>query len=561
MAKWQWLLLFLVTALLLFTGNSSLLVTDSVESNYALTAKEMVLSGDWLSPQIYGHYWYDKPVFFYWLTALAYKLFGFTEFASRFFPAVFGIASIALLGWAGSKLYNARTGFYSAVILVSSVEFFLISKSIITDAVLFFFFSATLLCFYLGYSEGKARYWYTMYAAAGLAVLTKGPIGVLLPGLIITIFLLWQRDYVVLKRAHLVSGTLLCLLFAMPWYAAMYALHGSDFVATFFGTHNFLRATVSEHPRDNVIYYYALVNILALFPWSGLIPGAVYTWWHRDKRSLDTLQRFLLVWAVVVFAFFQCMATKYITYTYPLLFPASLLLGSMVAREEASCFTKKYLAWVACGFAALLAAAFWATSQGFMTDAYLFVLPLAVLIAGMLGFVLCLLSPARIYPIACTAVLFYLGLIFSIAIPFSQLRSAKDLGIMLAQHQVREVGLYGSYPTSAVFYSGSKLVKLVPEKELETYKPKSMSWTSKNVMPFAAMEKQHYPLIIVSAKSVPDFLSHNHNQWLTAGRWGQYVLLEPVAAQGKIDNFQLKRYNKDARLSAKSDWRNNHGRT
>lgn len=99
MAKWQWLLLFLVTALLLFTGNSSLLVTDSVESNYALTAKEMVLSGDWLSPQIYGHYWYDKPVFFYWLTALSYKLFGFTEFASRFFPAVFGMASIALLGW------------------------------------------------------------------------------------------------------------------------------------------------------------------------------------------------------------------------------------------------------------------------------------------------------------------------------------------------------------------------------------------------------------------------------------------------------------------------------
>ena len=157
MAKWQWLLLFLVTALLLFTGNSSLLVTDSVESNYALTAKEMVLSGDWLSPQIYGHYWYDKPVFFYWLTALSYKLFGFTEFASRFFPAVFGMASIVLLGWAGSKLYNARTGFYSAVILVSSVEFFLISKSIITDAVLFFFFSATLLCFYLGYREGKAR--------------------------------------------------------------------------------------------------------------------------------------------------------------------------------------------------------------------------------------------------------------------------------------------------------------------------------------------------------------------------------------------------------------------
>lgn len=194
MSRWHWFVLFLVAALQLFAGNSSLLVTDNVEANYALTAKEMVLSGDWLSPQIYGHYWYDKPIFFYWLTALAYKLFGFTEFASRFFPALFGLASMGLLAWGGSRLYNAHTGFYSALILVSSVEFFLISKSIITDAVLFFFFSATLLYFYLGYREGKARYWYLMYAAAGFAVLTKGPIGVLLPGLIITIFLLWQRD-------------------------------------------------------------------------------------------------------------------------------------------------------------------------------------------------------------------------------------------------------------------------------------------------------------------------------------------------------------------------------
>ena len=80
MPRKYWLLLFAAAAALLFAGNGSLLITDSVESNYALTAKEMVLSGDWLSPQIYGHYWYDKPIFFYWLTALAYKMFGFTEF-------------------------------------------------------------------------------------------------------------------------------------------------------------------------------------------------------------------------------------------------------------------------------------------------------------------------------------------------------------------------------------------------------------------------------------------------------------------------------------------------
>ena len=102
MPRKYWLLLFAAAAALLFAGNGSLLITDSVESNYALTAKEMVLSGDWLSPQIYGHYWYDKPIFFYWLTALAYKMFGFTEFASRFFPALFGLAGLALAAW-GSR--------------------------------------------------------------------------------------------------------------------------------------------------------------------------------------------------------------------------------------------------------------------------------------------------------------------------------------------------------------------------------------------------------------------------------------------------------------------------
>ena len=559
MAKWQWLLLFLVSALLLFAGNGSLLVTDNVEANYALTAKEMVISGDWLSPQIYGHYWYDKPVFFYWLTALAYKMFGFTEFASRFFPALFGMAGLGLLAWGGSKLYNARVGFYSALILASSVEFFLISKSIITDAVLFFFFSATLLFFYLGYKEGKASYWYAMYGAAGFSVLTKGPIGVLLPGLIITIFLLWQRDWHVLKRAHLVSGTLLCLLITIPWYGAMYALHGNDFLATFFGLHNFLRAPVSEHPRDGVFYYYTLVNILALFPWSGLVPGAVYNWWQGKERTLDSLQKFLLVWALVVFIFFQCMATKYITYTYPLLFPASLLLGSMVAKQEAGCFTRKYFVFVGVGFTVLLAGAFWATNRGLIADTYLFILPLAVILAGVLGCLMSAFAQAKIYSIACTAMVFYLGLIFSIAVPFSQVRSAQALGIALAEQRVKEVGLYGSYPTSAVFYSGSKLVKLVPEKELESYKPKSMSWSSKNVMPFAAMEQQHYPLVIVSSKSIKDFMKHNHSQWLTAGRRGQYLLLQPVA--GRMDNSSPKGYNNAARLSAKSDWRNNHVRT
>ena len=524
MPRKYWLMLFMAAAVLLFAGNGSLLVTDSVESNYALTAKEMVLSGDWLSPQIYGHYWYDKPIFFYWLTALAYKMFGFTEFASRFFPALFGLGGLALAAWGGSKLNNERSGFCSALVLLSSVEFFLISKSVITDAVLFFFFSATLLFFYLGYRDGKASYWYIMYAAAGFSVLTKGPIGVLLPGLIITLFLLWQRDWRVLKRMHLASGTLLCLAMAVPWYAAMYSLHGSDFINTFFGTHNFLRATVSEHPRDDVFYYYALVNLLALFPWSGLVPWTVYKWQQAGRPKLTEQQRFLLLWALVVFVFFQCMATKYLTYTYPLLFPASLLLGSLLDKQ-AACVDGGYMFFVGGGLGVLLVGAWFVVSQQIIASELLFLLPLSLIIGVLLDYIILLCSGKRAYSIAAMSVVFYIALVFSIAVPFSEQRSAKDLGEMLTAQQVQEIGLYGKYPTSAVFYSSSKIVKLLHEQEVAGYVPKEMSWTGKNVMPYATLEHNPYKMVVVTPSSYNSFVNKQYEQWQVVDADSSWIML------------------------------------
>ncbi len=524
MPRKYWLILFMAAAVLLFAGNGSLLVTDSVESNYALTAKEMVLSGDWLSPQIYGHYWYDKPIFFYWLTALAYKMFGFTEFASRFFPALFGLGGLALVAWGGSKLDNERSGFCSALVLLSSVEFFLISKSVITDAVLFFFFSATLLFFYLGYRDGKASYWYIMYAAAGFSVLTKGPIGVLLPGLIITLFLLWQRDWRMLKRMHLASGTLLFLAVAVPWYAAMYSLHGSDFINTFFGTHIFLRATVSEHPRDDVFYYYTLVNLLALFPWSGLVPLAIYKWQQAGRPKLTEQQRFLLLWALVVFVFFQCMATKYLTYTYPLLFPASLLLGSLLDKQ-AACVDGGYMFFVGGGLGVLLVAGWWVESSRIVAAQLLFLLPLSLIIGVLLDYIIRLYSGKRAYSIAAMSVVFYIALVFSIAVPFSEQRSAKDLGEMLTAQQVQEIGLYGKYPTSAVFYSSSKIVKLLHEQEVAGYVPKEMSWTGKNVMPYATLEHNPYKMVVVTPLSYNSFVNKQYEQWQVIDADSSWIML------------------------------------
>lgn len=469
MRRYGWWLFWSLAALLLFFGNGQLWITDSVESNYALTAKEMVLSGDWISPQIYGNYWYDKPVFFYWLTAAGFKIFGFNEFAARFFPALFGMAGLGLLVYAAKKLYGEKTAFWSGVILMTSTEFFLISKSVITDSTLFFFFSMALVFFYLGYSTQQKNYYYGMYTGMALATLTKGPIGFLLSGLIMVLFLVFTRGWREIKNMKVFSGGLLFFLIAAPWYVAMYNLHGSAFIDQFFGTHNFLRATVSEHPRDNVFYYYTLVLLLALFPWSGLLPRFLWRTLREDGkwRRPDEKTGFLLIWAATVFFFFQNMATKYLTYTYPMLFPLALLLGKYLSEKK----------WN-----------------------------------------------------AVTALAFNLLLINEVAVPFSSLRSDKEIGLELAHsyRAVDEIGVYGKYSTSAVFYSGKKIIKLVPDEDLVNFAPKAYSWKVKNVMPFEGVNSfgRRGQLLLVKKNEAGKFLNGSNGKWLVTGEKGGWYILK-----------------------------------
>ncbi|MDO4178341.1 MAG: glycosyltransferase family 39 protein [Phascolarctobacterium sp.] len=525
MNKKYWLFLLIAAITLLFVGNGSLLITDNVESNYALTAKEMVLSGDWLSPQIYGKYWYDKPIFFYWLTALGFKLFGFTEFGARFFPSLFGLASLGLISWGASKIYGKKAAFYSAFMLLTSVEFFLISKSIITDSALFFFFSGTLLFFYLGYQLNRTKYWYLMYMFAGLATLTKGPIGFLLPGLIITLFLIWQKDFQVLTRCKLFSGVLLFLIVCMPWYLAMYAIHGMDFINGFLGTHNFLRATVSEHPKDDVIYYYTLVNILAIFPWTALIPMALYKQYKVDGFKIQPTDKFLIIWALTIFFFFQNMATKYITYTYPLLFPTFLYLGHYVAEKENVMDSKFCKAFVCTFFSILLIAAIYVDVKDIVVSSTLFLVPVS-LIVGAFGYkYLSRHNLSQAVRLGSMAFIFYLALIISIAIPLAEKRSAKDVGLYLKQQKITDLAVYGKYSTSAVFYGDFTMQKVIKESDVEEYLPQQYSWTAKNVMPYKVLEEGEFKTVILEREKMNDFMEESDYSWYVKGRINDtYVL-------------------------------------
>ena len=526
MSRKTWVLFWLSAVFLLLFLNGSLLITDTVESNYALTAKEMVLSGNWISPQIYGHFWYDKPIMAYWLIASGFKLFGFTEFGARFFPAVTGLLGLLLATWGGKKLYSEKVGFYSGVILLTTIQFFLISKSVFTDGALFFFFIGVLLFFYLAYASANKNYYYGTYAFSALATLTKGPIGFLLPGLIIVLFFLWERNWQELRKVKIITGTLLFLAIAGPWYIAMTYLH-PDFIGSFLGTHNFLRATQSEHPRDNVIYYYLVINILAFSPWIGFVPGMLKNLVRKaDKWVIPAArEKFLLLWVFVVFFFYQNMATKYITYTYPILLPLAYLVAAYFGKEKERLSVKTILIYNAVFFGILSAAAQWIkenkpelvndVDQIFMLATVCFLLYVGVcIVIWQRG----KNSLTAITVIAVGGFLFNVAATKIIAQPLLHLRSAHAAAVYLQEYVPLDTYIvsFGQYPTSAVFYSGRKIVRLIDAEKVADYVPKAYSWSIKDVMPFSTYKETEAikkVAVIISAVELDAFVKKMPRNW------------------------------------------------
>lgn len=427
------LLLILCFGLLLFfVGNQAVAITDPVESNYTLTAAEMLASGDYLSPRIYGNYWYDKPIFFYWELIAAFKVFGINEFAARFFPALFGLGGLFLTYFFARKIYDARTGLFSALILATSFEYWLISKTVITDLTLFVFFDAVLVFFYLAY-RGNKNYYYLCYIFAGLAVLTKGPIGILLPGFIVTVFICCRRDFAEIKKMKPL-GFLLFFLIGGSWYYFMYEAHGQVFLDTFLGIHNVLRATVSEHPRYDVWYYYTAIFFIGFFPWCFSLPMVIAKYWRRRQwPAIDQTTLFLLLWAFLINIFYQCMATKYTTYTLPALLPVAVLTARLLY------------------------------THGKLVKRLLF----------------------------CNA-LFYTALVIFVAAPIcTEHYSGKSIAAIYAGRVQPDdvVVSYGEYKTSTVFYGGHTVYNLDNRDSIEAQRPKAMDWSSKNVMPYMAFEE------------------------------------------------------------------------
>ena len=310
---------------------------DLDEAIYAETAREMIETGNWLTPQFNASPIFDKPILLYWFMSAAFKTFGLSEFSARLTSAVFGMMLLVVVYGLTRSVWSARGGLLAMLILASSLEMVVLSHAALTDMILAFFITASLASFYMLYKTDRGIWSLGLYLALALAVLTKGPVGLILPGLIIGLFIMTvgprpER----IRQLRLGRGILLFSAVAFPWYGIMFRLHGSEFWNSFFLKHNIERFTSVIGGHAGAPFYYLGILAVGFFPWAAFLPASVVSifsgaeffgrWKNLRMIPLERpFEWFLLLWVAVVFSFFTLAGTKLPNYIAPA-FPATAIL-------------------------------------------------------------------------------------------------------------------------------------------------------------------------------------------------------------------------------------------
>jgi len=485
-------------------------VTDPVESNYALPAKEMLLGGDWLTPHIYGQIWFDKPILIYWLTALSYQLFGFSDSVSRLVPALAGAGGITLIYSFVARIVSRRHGLVAAMILATSVHYYSMSKALITDMLLFVAGSAGLAYFYMGYSryKGSTRWYLWMYPCFALAVLAKGPVGVLIPGLVVFLFLLVEKNWRELLKMRLLMGIPFFLLIAVPWFYYMYHLHGMEFLTVLLGVHNFLRATTAEHPGNNFFLFYPAIFLIGFLPWIGFVINGIWKGSIDAWKQKAPFQRFLLLWLFSFFLFYSLMATKYPTYLFPMWFPGAILTALYLPWAPKNFRFAEYILPVAIWWLALTIA-----GAVFLVGPFRWVYVGILLSAGLFYvYTSRIASKGRFFPNLCLFAIFIYLVVSAFVLPTAaERRSGLTLPAKLTQYSDAHVGFYRTYSASSVFYGGPTTTKVVLPEEIVS-SDDGANWNLKYVMPLETIRDFAEPhsgtrrnLLFIQTSKVDDF--------------------------------------------------------
>ena len=307
------------------------------EGRYAEIPREMVATGDWLTPRLNGIKYFEKPPLQYWATATAYTVLGEHPWTARLWPALSGMLCLLLVFFAGRRLFSERIGFYAALILASSPGFIVVSHMNTLDMGLTLFMTATLMFFLLALRDSgntRSPWMLAAWASAALAVLSKGLIGIVLPGGVLMAYVLLQRDWRLLGRLRWGWGLAIFLAIAAPWFVLVQRAN-PEFFDFFFIHEHFARFATKAHRRVGAWWYFLPVLAYGMLPWLLYIPHALRDAWRaRPAASEFRPQRFLALWAVLIFLFFSASSSKLPSYIVPILPALALLMAHRLAAAS-----------------------------------------------------------------------------------------------------------------------------------------------------------------------------------------------------------------------------------
>jgi 4-amino-4-deoxy-L-arabinose transferase-like glycosyltransferase len=488
-----WLALALVVVLIWFGGISQRVLTEPDEGRYAEIPREMLASGDWVTPRLDGLPYFEKPPLQYWATAAAYSVLGISAGASRLWTIGLGFAGLVLLLLAGANLYGAATGRLAALLLAGSPLYVLVAHINTLDMGVAFFLTASLCAILKAQqaepgagAQRRAMLWAA--AAAALGVLSKGLIALVIPGLALIAYSITQRDFALWRRLSLWRGALLLLVIAAPWFLLV-SSRNPGFAHFFFIHEHFERFATKVHGRFRPWWYFIPFVLIGVLPWAGIVArSALAVWRHEATQQGFRGGRFALLWAVVIVVFFSLSDSKLSPYIVPIVAPLALVTARALADGLIS-FVGEDLMWTAAtGLGALATAAFvgYAPQAQALRVEYGAMLPW-VAAAGVLWLSgaglawLCHERRAVVGAIACIGVC-SLGALQALTLGTNTLaneRSGYPLAQSISTYVDQTTSLYaiGTFPQSVAFYLRRPLVIVGDPGELETqFDPHSPFW-------------------------------------------------------------------------------------
>ncbi|MDD5546297.1 MAG: glycosyltransferase family 39 protein [Candidatus Omnitrophica bacterium] len=310
------LILIACCLFLYFIGSASINLTDPDEVFYTGTAKEMLANKSLLTPLIFGKPQFEKPPLFYWMLMGSFKAFGINTFAARLVPALVGLIGVMGTYFFMRKISGAQVSFYAALFLSAAFLYFGLSKTVITDIAFSVFTAFALYSFYIWYRSRKDPYVALFMITLSLAVLTKGPLAVVLVFAAIIPFLFLAKGAKALPAFLLNRYWLIFLALGCGWFVYAVAKYGNEFVGEFFVRDNWHRIIYAEHRSSDRWYFYPAVVIGGMAPWTAylLFLGKGFKE-HRDEYL------FFISWIVSTFLILTCAHSKLASYILPL-FPA-----------------------------------------------------------------------------------------------------------------------------------------------------------------------------------------------------------------------------------------------